>query len=122
MPDFVMHRNEKLDFAFGLSKRMAAGDTLSNMAVTIWLGSTDKSGSFTIGTPVASTTLQTDLRGVEHEIGQAVVVSIEGSDPLTAVEHDIRVEATIVETGEKLIAQDSSGNPPTVLITAFGEA
>ena len=41
--------------------------------------------------------------------GQAVVWTIKGDDNLgAAADHELRVEATIVETGEELIAMDAS--------------
>ncbi len=121
---FRMHRDEALDDAVGFSNRMATGETLTSIAVSVWDGATEVSGGngFTISGVAASTAIETDEDGVAHPIGQAVVYTITGENTLAAKDYDLKVEATIVQTSEKLIGQDAHGFPPKIRVKAWGEA
>jgi len=125
MNRFRMHRNEKVNLAIAYNQRMEAGQTLSAHAISIFLGTTDKSGDFTITSVGSSTTVLTDFDGNDIPIGQATIFTLEGSDALTDLgienPYDVRGEATLVETGEKMIAQDKTGDAPQLIVSGFAE-
>ena len=119
---YVMNRNESLSHTAGFPNKLTGSQTLSDMAVTLWLDGVDKTSDFTISSVAASTTEQTDLRGKVHPIGHAVVWTVAPKDTATASEYEYQVKATLVETGEKLIAQTVDGDAPILKLGQWGEA
>lgn len=119
---FVMHRDEIEDLALAFTNQDLGAATLENPLVSIWDGTTDVSTTlFTVSAVAVSTTALTDEKGNTIPTGQAVVFTLAPKSGALDKLYTVRAEADVVSTSRHLIAQNSDGSPPTVLIGIWAE-